>query len=262
LSTTGQETVLHSFAGGADGGEPHGGVIQDAKGNLYGTTYYGGAAKHGVVFKLSKTGKETVLYNFKGGSDGSNPAAGLIQDSMGNLYGTTSYGGTADHGVVFKLSKTGKETALYSFCSQSGCADGDRPSAVVTLDSKGNFYGTTEYGGAGYGVVFKLGKTGKETVLHTFTNDQGKNVDGAYPLAGVIQDSEGNLYGTTSSGGTYVYSGTIFKLNKAGKETVLYSLTGGGSGPLAGVIRDSKGNLYGTTYTTGFDGGAVFELKP
>jgi uncharacterized repeat protein (TIGR03803 family) len=215
FSKAGKESVLHSFTGGADGATPYAGVILDAKGNLYGTTYYGGRGKCndgfgtgcGVVFKLGTTGKETVLHSFTGGTDGAYPDAGVIQDAMGNLYGTTKEGGDLSGcdglgcGVVFKLSTAGKETVLHSF---TGRTDGANPDAGVIQDAKGNLYGITPSGGdlscgngSGCGVVFKLGTTGKETVLHSFTGGTG----GAHPDAGVIQDAIGNLYGTTYAGG-------------------------------------------------------------
>jgi uncharacterized repeat protein (TIGR03803 family) len=253
-------TVLYNFTGGSDGANPSAGVIQDSAGNLYGTTYNGGTSNAGVVFKLDTTGKETVLYNFTGGSDGANPSASVIRDSAGNLYGTTYDGGTSGFGVVFKLDTTGKERVLYSF---TGGSDGANPTAGVIRDSTGNFYGTTIYGGSrvncfffqpfGCGVVFKLDTTRKETVLYSFTGGS----DDRYPYAGVIRDSAGNLYGTTSS------YGTLFKLDTTGKETVLFSFTGGtdGGAPSAGVIRDSAGNLYGTTYNGGTSNAGVVLFK-
>ena len=168
IDATGTETVLYSFAGGADGGSPCAGLIQDSLGNLYGTTNWGGIAAgtagFGVVFKLDTTGTETALYTFTGGADGGNPVAGLVQDSGGNLYGTAQAGGTASgfsgNGVVFKLSSTGTETVLHTF---TGGTDGLQPAAGLFRDSAGNLYGTTVAGGVpnsecafGCGVVFKI----------------------------------------------------------------------------------------------------------
>src|ERR1700722_18280865 len=212
LNKTG-ETVLHSFTGGADGSGPQAGLIQDSAGNLYGTTENGGAWGYGVVFKLDTTGTETVLHSFADKPGGANPVARLIQDSAGNLYGTTEYGGASGSGVAFKLDTTGTERSLYSF---TGGADGGRPAAGLTRDSAGNFYGTTQYGGASNkGVVFKLDTTGTETVLHSFTGF----ADGGYPYAGLIQDSLGSLYGTTADGGPS-HHGVVFKLDTTGTETV------------------------------------------
>jgi uncharacterized repeat protein (TIGR03803 family) len=250
LDTTGNETVLYSFTGGADGAQPEAGVIEDAAGNLYGTTVFGGDLNLGTVFKLDNTGKETVLHSFTGGADGAQPVTGVILDKAGDLYGTTPFGGTDTCfdgcGTVFKLDKTGKETVLYSFMDG---ADGSVPEAGLVRDAAGNLYGTTSFGGTdtcfdGCGTVFKLDKTGKETVLYSFTG----GADGAQPYAGVILDKAGNLYGTTDGGGD-LSLGTVFKLNRAGKKTVLYSFTGAPDGlsPLAGVIGDAAANLYGTT---------------
>jgi uncharacterized repeat protein (TIGR03803 family) len=149
-----------------------------------------------------------VLYSFKGGTDGESPYAGLIQDAKGNLYGTTFDGGSPDPmysgwGTVFKLSQTGKETALYRFCGHPGCTDGIGPWAGVTQDAKRNFYGTTHWGGAsGRGTVFELSNAGKETVLYSLPG----NAD-LYMYAGVIRDAEGNLYGTTpNSASRFAYA--------------------------------------------------------
>jgi len=273
LEPAGQETVLYSFTGGTDGAIPQGGLILDPAGNLYGTTYAGGTAGKGVVFKVSAAGGETVLYNFTGGTDGANPSAGVIRDSAGNLYGTTVGGGLSGAcypngcGVVYKLDTAGNQTVLHTFGESD--ADGIEPHAGVVRDSAGNLYGTTYYGGPTYpypGVVYKLDAAGEETILYTFTGGD----DGGNPNAGVTVDSAGNLYGTTEGGGITTQGGEIsfgvvYKLDLAGRETVLYSFPGGGAGggPYAGVIRDSAGNLYGATYTLGQEeGGVVFRLTP
>jgi uncharacterized repeat protein (TIGR03803 family) len=256
--------LLYSFKGGTDGAFPYGGaLIRDAAGNLYGTTNTGGRYGAGVVFKLNKAGKETVLYSFTGGADGAQPEAGLIRDAAGNLYGTTNTGGRYGAGVVFKLNKAGKETVLHSF--DNGTGGGFPLYAGLIRDAAGNLYGTTSTGGrksdlctllgTGCGVVFKLDKAGKETVLYSFAG----GADGFIPT-GLIRDTAGNLYGTTFRGGdlscTLVHRtgcGVVFKLDKAGKETVLYSFTGGADGavPTAGVTWDAAGNLYGTTQDGG-----------
>jgi uncharacterized repeat protein (TIGR03803 family) len=239
-------TLLYSFTGEADGG---GGVysdlVRDGAGNLYGTTWGGGSSKLGVVFKLDTTGKETVLYSFAGGSDGANPHAGLVRDTAGNLYGTTVYGGlngcVGGCGTVFKVDTSGHETKIYEFI---GGTDGANPYSKLLRDGAGNLYGTTSGGGAlGFGAVFKLDTTGNETVLHSFAGGPG---DGQYPVAGVIRDVAGNLYGTTPSGGTFDF-GTVFKLDPTGALTVLYSFTGGVDGryPYYGrLVRDKAGSLY------------------
>jgi uncharacterized repeat protein (TIGR03803 family) len=152
LTPRGKETVLHTFTGNPDGAAPFDGLIQDAAGNFYGTTEYAGAAGAGVVFKMTPAGHETVLYTFNGGSDGAEPLGGLLEDESGNLYGTTSAGGTSGAGAVFKLPPGGQETVLHSFTG----SDGASPYAGVIMDKKGNLYGTTYVGADGAGAVFKV----------------------------------------------------------------------------------------------------------
>ncbi len=260
-----KEVVLHNFVSPPHGAYPAFGVVRDIEGNLYGTTNgaysdIGGGGTHnaGVVFKVDTSGNETVLYSFTGGNDGSSPNA-VIQDLAGNLYGTTNGGGTAGFGVVFKVDPSGNETVLYTFTGgsdggNSGSSEG-YPGSVI-LDWRGNLYGTTASGGAGYGVVFKLDPSGKETVLYTFTGGP----DGAYPSANVALDLFGNFYGTTYNGGTGF--GVVFKVDPSGKETVLYTFTGESDGAYPnGVMRDLQGNLYGTTSNGGGSGaGVVFKL--
>jgi uncharacterized repeat protein (TIGR03803 family) len=185
----------------------------------------------------------------------------LIRDSAGNLYGTSEGGGDWGKGAVFKLDATGNVTVLHSF---SGGPDGDDPTAGLVQDTAGDYYGTTFLGGAsGYGVVFKLGTAGHETVLHSFTG----GADGANPLGGVVLDPEGNLYGTTFNGGSGKYlacfggpCGVVFKLDPSGRETVLHSFKGpDGDCPVA-LIRDVEGNLYGVTKYGGAGYGVVFKL--
>ncbi len=173
--TTAKETVLYRFAkSGADGAYPFGGVIRDTAGTLYGTTHFGGAHYFGAVFKLSKTGKETVLYSFKGPPDGNRPNGGVVQDAAGNLYGTTASGGAFGYGTVFKLSKTGTETVLHSFAGYP--SDGATPlSTTLLMGTEGSLYGVTSEGGSGKagcndpsgcGVVYKLSKSGVMTVSY------------------------------------------------------------------------------------------------
>jgi len=259
------ETVLYSFGSQSrDGAYPLAGLIMDAKGNLYGTTLYGGAYSGGTVFELTPAGAETVLYSlWRRSRDGHRPYAGLVMDEEGNLYGTTVDGGARSGGTVFKVTPAGKETVLYSFCSRSGCSDGYQPYAGLIQDTEGNLYGTTYQGGThNYGTVFKLTPAGTETVLYSFCSRSGCR-DGYYPYDSLVMDNEGNLYGTTSDGGANGAGGTVFKLTPAGTETVLYSFGshGDGSRPYAGLIMDTEGNLYGTTIFGGADdSGTVFEL--
>jgi uncharacterized repeat protein (TIGR03803 family) len=263
--------VLHNFSGGADGLVPAGPLVIDSAGNLYGTTIQGGASSCnydcGTVFKLSPSNgswKKSVIYAFKG-SDGSFPGAGLVFDSMGNLYGTTSAGGNGDRGTVFELMPANggwTETVLHSFGSFNG--DGLNPRATLIFDSAGNLYGTTTNGGVGsHGTVFKLspGSAGwTETVIHNFW------VMASNPQAGVVFDNAGNLYGTTLSGGRNGF-GTVFELSPNGsgwikKNIHQFSNSVDGGKPFA-RLAFAGGNLYGTTSSGGAVGvGVVFELKP
>jgi uncharacterized repeat protein (TIGR03803 family) len=216
----------------------------------------------------------TTLYSFDN-SDGAYPVAPLVQATDGNLYGTTSSGGANDGGTFFKIAPSGRLTTLYSFCSQSGCVDGENPQAALIEAPNGDLYGTTSGGGANgdYGTVFKITPGGKLTTLYSFCSQSGC-ADGANPYAGVIQDAEGNLYGTTQQGGedpqlsclafSFNGCGVMFKLDTAGEETVLHSFVGNpndGGNPFAGLIQSSDGNVYGTTYDGGeYNGGTVFEM--
>jgi len=250
LVPNGAYTVLHTFAG-TDGANPASTLIADAKGNLYGTTSQGGNGlpHDGTIFKLAPPAQqggawtETLLHTFKGGADGANPYAGLIQDAAGNFYGTTTRGGHASDGTVFELDATGKETVLYSF---HGSPDGAYPYASLVRDQSGNLYGTTFEGGLyDYGTVFKLDTAGKVTVLHSFAGGR----DGAFPNAGLTVDANGNFFGTTNEGGDANSDGTIFKIDSAGTFSVFYTFTGGTSGasPESGLVVDAAGNLYGAT---------------
>ncbi|HEV2177401.1 MAG TPA: choice-of-anchor tandem repeat GloVer-containing protein [Terriglobia bacterium] len=265
VTTTGVESVLYSFTGGADGGYPAAGLVLDSNGNFFGTAVGGGTGGQGVVFKVTTAGVESVLYNFTGGADGGYPEAGLVEDSAGNLYGTTFNGGSNGQGTVFEVTPAGVETVLYSFAGPT--ADGSGPAAGLARDTAGNLYGTTLNGGVfGDGVVFKLTSGGVETILHSFTGAPG---DGSGPAAGVILDSAGNLFGTTNAGGA-MGNGVVFKITPAGVESLLFSFDGhlGGRDPSSGMVEDSLGNLYGTTE---FGGnvmcqfslcGLIFELSP
>ena len=284
LDTTGKETVLHKFSGSPDGEMPEALLVKDAAGDLYGTTYSGGASGgYGTVFKLDKAGKETILHSFAGppdgGGDGAYSYAGVIRDSAGNLYGDTFGGGAFCCGVTYVIDATGSETLLYSF---TGGSDGGDPSSVLLADAAGNLYGTTrdggnsECGGMGCGVVVKLspqaGGSWSETVLYTFCS-LTNCTDGEYPgLGPLVLDSDGNLYGTTFSGGIY-NRGVVYEVGTTGKETVLHDFTGkkDGGTPAAGLSMDKLGNLYGATelggdsncaITNGYGCGVVFKLTP
>lgn len=268
VSATGQERVLYSFTGGADGGFPYGGLIRDSTGTFYGTTSERGSETScpygcGTLFKLDSTGKETVLHSFSGGiADGAYPLAGLVRDSSGNLYGTTSGGGTSNLGTVFKIDSSGNETVLHNFTGSS--TDGSLPYAGLIRDGLGNLYGTTYQGGFyGPGTVFKLAPSGMLTVLHSFSYN---GVDGALPYGGLVRDSSGNLYGTTFIGGSGGV-GAVFKLDVKGNETILYNFTYSTDGgyPYGSLVRDAAGNLYGTSSQAGDPSclcGTVFKITP
>jgi uncharacterized repeat protein (TIGR03803 family) len=263
VTATGEEKVLHSFKGIADGSWP-GGLIRDASGNLYGTTVQGGSYCNtfgcGVVYKIDPTGKQTVLHRFTDGKDGAFPYGDLLL-ADGALYGTTAAGGTGPCkftppavgcGVVFKLEGK-KETVLYNF---QGPPDGQVPQANIVRDAADNLYGTTTNGGDagcnhpyGCGVIFKLDPTGKETILHTF---KGQNIPPS--PGGLVIDPEGNVYG--SAYGPEDSSGYIFKVDSSGQFSVLYSFAPGDFGAPTDLILDEQGNLYGSS------GSAVFKLTP
>jgi uncharacterized repeat protein (TIGR03803 family) len=202
----GIEIVLYTFQDSSDGGIPEGGLVLDAKGNLYGTTAFGGSSSAGTVYELVPNGDEKVIYRFTGQADGGGPAGGLVRDSAGNLYGTTQYGGNSGVGAIFKVTPEGQETTLYSFAG--GPSDGVSPfAASLVRDSAGNLYGVTQTGGpSDFGVVFKLDPSGNETILHSFSGSDGK-----IPYGTLALDSSGNLYGTTYEGGAYG-GGVIFKI--------------------------------------------------
>ncbi len=258
LNTAGNETVLYSFTGGADGAMPEGGIIRDGQGNLYGTTYSGGAyVAWGCVFKLSPSGTQTVLHSFQT-SEGFSPATGVVRDAAGNLYGTTYAGpGQSGRGIVYKLDPAGNETILHKFLPNTG--DGFAPYAGVVLDAKGNVYGTTAFGGVNNGgIVYKLDSTGHETVLFAFSSA----AQGLGPEGGLALDKSGNLYGTTAFGGSNG-AGTVFELNALGQETVLYNFTGGAAGanPQSSLIFGAAGRLLGTTFGGGTGTvGVVYEV--
>jgi len=272
------ETVLYEFTGGTtDGAYAYSPLTFDSAGNLYGTTYQGGAYGYGTVYELKKSGSgwtESVIHSFAGyPKDGAYPYGGTLAfDASGNLYGTTRQGGKDNTGTVFQMAQSKKgawtEKTIYSF---TGSNAGDYPVGGLTVGKDGYFYGTTEYGGATYnaGIVYRLFESRGVWVgqlVYALSGGAG----GTYPLAGLTMDSAGNFYGTTYQGGANNL-GTVFKL-KAGKNnkftySVLYSFKGGdtdGEYPYYndGVVVDTKGNVYGTTYQGGSqdNDGTVYEL--
>jgi uncharacterized repeat protein (TIGR03803 family) len=271
------EIVLYSFRGKPDGWEPHGALFEDRSGALYGTTYYGGSADLGTVFKLTPGPRgyvESILHSFLGGVDGDYPDSSLIADASGAVYGTTQGGGGGmyGNGTVFKLTPANgtaySESIVYAF---KGGTDGANPSGSLIADMSGAFYGTTSNGGGGTygnGTVFKLTphQSGyRESVLYRF---QG-GLDGANPFGALLADGSGAFYGTTTAGGA-ANAGTVFKLssNASGySESVLYGFDGIVEYcPQSSLVADSAGALYGTTSGTGIGGtkslGTVFKLTP
>ena len=262
LNADGIESLVHTFNhADGDGLHPVVALVQDAHGNFYGATPLGGGNDDGVIFKIDRKGKYSVMHRFSG-ADGSEPTRNLTVDDAGNLYGTTRFGGNSCNcGVVYKLDTVGNETVIHKF----DVADGRNPKAGVIRDAAGDLYGTTSDGGSnGLGVVFKITPSGKERVLHNFNNS-----DGAIPGSGLlIRDMAGNLYGTTSSGGVYL-EGTVYKVGPNGDETIVHSFKGAdGAAPLAGLTKDSAGDLFGTTVLGGntecggIGCGVVFALDP
>jgi len=263
VSSTGADQVLYNFSGSdGDGDTPDAMSFRDAAGNLFGTTFQGGAYGYGTVFEVDAQGRETVVYNFCAKTPctkGTFPG-GVTASKNGTLYGITYAGGNfscniTGCGTVFKINRKGDLTLLHSF----GGADGDYPNAGLVLDSSGDAYGTTMYGGAyGRGAVFRVTAAGNETVEYSF----GGGADGAYPNGGLVRDAEGNLYGTSYQDGAYGY-GIIFKVTASGQFIVLYSFPGGVSGanPYATLSLDQRGNLFGVTAAGGTHNfGVVFEL--
>ena len=272
ITQGGTLTTLYSFCSQTnctDGANPDAGLVQAANGDLYGTTAGGGAYGGGTVFEITPDGTLTTLYSFCSlgfpCTDGVGPAAGLVQATNGDLYGTTFFGGPNGGGTVFKITPGGTLTTLYSFCSQSNCTDGAEPEAGLVQAANGNFYGTTEGGGRAngrYGTVFKITPTGTLTTLHRFNG-----TDGTFPYAGLVQAANGDFYGTTGGGGANG-NGTVFKITPTGELTTLYSFcsqtncTDGGQ-PLAGLVQDANGDFYGTTSGGGGGpaNGTVFRLS-
>jgi uncharacterized repeat protein (TIGR03803 family) len=288
LAPGGEETVLHAFEAGTDGFDPAAVLLIDKRGNLYGTTVYGGSSCNligcGTVFKVDGNANETVLHEFTGADgDGEFPTSGLIADEAGNLYGTTSgsginCSGSSTCGTVYELAPGGTETVLYTF---TGGSDGADPVAGLIMDAAGNLYGAASAGGTsdcnglgGCGTIFGIAAEGTESTLYSFAG--GK--DGATPLGTLIADMAGNLYGTTEHGGGAGCEdgndcGTIFEFSTGGGEAVIHAFLDKSQGvyPEAGPVLDKKGHLYGTAAERGtgcgFRGfhrtgcGAIFELK-
>lgn len=277
ITPAGKLTTLYNFcsqAKCADGNNPNP-LVVGTDGNLYGTTVgYNGAPSCvgtsatgcGTVFRITPTGKMTVLHQFcseNNCNDGYGPFAALTLGTDGNFYGTTVYGGTNNWGTAFKITPQGTFTTLYAFCSETNCADGSQPQAPLVQASSGNFYGTASDGGAnincndnsiGCGTIFEITPKGELTTLYNFCPVSGC-VDGYYPFAALSLGTDGNFYGTTGLGGTNNY-GTIFELTSDGKFSTLFTFSctsqscNDGASPNA-LVQGTDGTFYGTTDTGG-----------
>jgi uncharacterized repeat protein (TIGR03803 family) len=263
LDPRGKYSALYSFTGEADGQTPAGGVtVDETTGDLYGTATFGGDGGNGVIYRLSSKGKLTVVHAFDGTNDGTSPVSTLVRDKLGNFYGAAEFGGAGDDGTIFELSAKGKLKVLRAFNG----SDGIFPQGSLVRDAAGNLYGIAGQGGAsGAGTVYRIAGDGTFTLLYSFSGGS----DGGYPVGGVALDKRGNIYGTTQEGGA-AGTGVIFELSPKGKESVLYTFTGGSDGgfPQGDLLRDKSGALYGTTESGGIVNcggigcGTVFELAP
>lgn len=227
MSSTGQITILHSFADGSvvnDGTFPQGTLIQATDGNFYGATGAGGSADKGTIFMMTPSGQVTILHSFLDGSvpnDGTGPIGSLIQAPDGNFYGVTVQGGVANQGTVFTMSPSGQEEVLHSFQDGTVANDGANPQGGLDMGPDGNFYGTTcpllQVGAFAFlpGNVYRITPTGQETILHTFGDGSVPN-DGDGPFAGLALGTDGNFYGTTRAGGS-AELGTIFSITPAAR---------------------------------------------
>jgi uncharacterized repeat protein (TIGR03803 family) len=249
-------TVIANFD--ATGNTPAAALTRTTDGHFAGTTTQGGPANAGTVFTMTASGDVTILHAFTGGADGADPYGALVQDADGSLVGTTSSGGAANAGTVFRISSTGNFTLIYTFGAGT---DGAYPYAGLLRATDGNLYGTTSgAGGYGAGTVFKLAADGTFSVVYTFTG----GADGGYPYSSLVQGADGRFCGTTSAGGATGY-GTVFCLGGDGTLATLYAFTGGSDGayPYGGVAVATDASLYGTAAEGGDYGqGTVFKLAP
>jgi uncharacterized repeat protein (TIGR03803 family) len=278
VTQTGKLTVLYSFKGSPDGAGPLSSLFRDAAGNLYGTTFAGGITSQcangdtgcGAVYKLTPTGKETVLYAFSGSSDGALPTMSVAVDNAGNVYGTTlndaEAGGDAGNGLVYKISSNGTFTALHTFCLvDPSCSDGQYPTSGPVLDRQGNVYGVTAGGGQfNGGTFYKVTPAGDESVIFDFANEYESQTSG-----NLSRDAKGSFYGVTATGTlNTVDGGKIFKVTANGAENVPYAfcvLPGcpAGDEPEAPLQIDSSGNIFGVVTYGGKNGsGGVFKITP
>ncbi|MGO8672053.1 MAG: choice-of-anchor tandem repeat GloVer-containing protein [Capsulimonadaceae bacterium] len=270
IDAAGNETVLHSFGDGSvanDGVYPDSALIQASDGSYYGTTWSGGSSGKGTVYRITPSGVVNILHNFDDGTvadDGFNPYAALIQASDGYFYGTTTGGGSVGSGTVFRITPSGVVTILHSFGDGTVADDGYKPYANLLQASDGNFYGTTAFGGSfDGGLVFRITPSGVTSILHNFA-DGTVPYDGCYPVAGLIQATDGNLYGIASAGG--YGNGTAFRMDLSGNVTVLHEFRDGSVAndgtdngyTDVGFIQGIDGTLYGPTSLGGAAGAGTF----
>ena len=268
LTPAGALTTLYNFCQQpdcADGQYEYSGLTFGPDGNLYGVTPGGGNhTDEGTLFQITPEGKLTTIYNFcsqTACSDGGEPVAGLTLARNGTFYGTTNCCGAYRAGTIFNVTATGNLTTLYSFCPTSACLTGQIVSGPLLQATDGNLYGTAQSGGAyGCGTVFRVTPLGKVTTLHSFED----NTDGCNPAGGLLQTSNGNLYGTTSGIVSDENYGTIFTITKGSKFKTLYSFNfNDGANPYGTLIQVRNGSLFGTTSAGGANGwGTVFEFSP
>jgi uncharacterized repeat protein (TIGR03803 family) len=261
ITSQGQVTILHSFNGGTDGSNPRS-LVLGTDGNFYGLTQLGGTANAGTIFKITPQGQFTTLHTFGDGSvpnDGAGPEDVLIQGSDGNFYSSTSGGGSAGQGTVFKVTPQGQVTIIHSFADGSVINDGSSPASYLLQASDGNFYGTTNAGGsANEGTVFKITSQGQVTILHSFGDGSVAN-DGADPFEGLVQASDGCFYSVTLAGGNAAGpngNGTVFKITPQGQLTILHRFNDGsipndGAFPIGRLLIGKDGNFYGGTRNGG-----------
>jgi uncharacterized repeat protein (TIGR03803 family) len=257
LTLAGDMTTVHDFCSEQscpDGSTPFGGLLLASDGNLYGTTSE--FPDGGTIFEIARGGKLTTLHAFDG-ADGDTPYAGLIQAANGKFYGTTYFGGTNNRGTVFSISASGTLTTLHNF----HVSDGEYPFAGVIQATDGKFYGTASFGGAyGEGTAFRLTSAGGFATVYNFCHDPGC-LDGSWPVGGLLLANDGNLYGTTRTGGKNGV-GTVFRVAQAGKFTLLHTFDkSDGDSPVGTLIQGTDGNLYGTTIYGGANNdGTIFRI--
>lgn len=270
VTSGGVETTLYNFcslSGCADGGTPEGALVAASDGNLYGTTYFGGASNDGTIFKITTGGVLTTLYSFSG-TNGANPIGALVQGSNGNLYGATAAGGANNDGTVFEITCGGSLTTLHSFSGADGASPGGD---LVQSKANGNFYGTTYAGGnsSSAGTLFEITPSGTFTSLYDFCSKTSCN-DGSAPNVPLSQDSFGDFYGTTSANGANA-GGTLFVYTWWGGLHTIYhfcskingSICTDGAQPLGGPVVGNDLNIYGTTTEGGANNyGSVYQFTP